>query len=53
LRVLINDYAEAETAKFITGKRSLDEIDDYFDEIEKLGATEYVQYYKDYYEASK
>lgn len=51
LKVILSDYAESEMAKFITGARSLDELDNYFNEIEKLGATEYVQYYRDYYEA--
>lgn len=53
LLVGIKEYAQQETAKFITGGRSLDELDDYFDEIERLGATEYVQIYKDYYESVK
>ena len=38
-----------ETAKFITGQRDISELNDYFDEIEALGATEYVQIYADYY----
>ena len=49
----IKEYAQIETAKFVTGERSLDEIDEYFDEIEALGATEYVQIYTDYYNAMK
>lgn len=51
LYVAIKEYAAQEMSKFITGTRSLDELDDYFDEIERLGATEYVQIYKDYYES--
>lgn len=51
LKVILSDYAESETAKFITGARSLNELESYFNEIERLGATEYVQYYRDYYEA--
>lgn len=53
LYVIISEYATQETAKFITGARSLDELDAYFDEIEKLGAKEYVQYYSDYYKSIK
>lgn len=49
LYVAIKEYAMAETAKFVTGQRSLDELDAYFDQIEALGAKEYVQYYADYY----
>ena len=51
LSVPITEYAEQESAKFITGARSLDELDDYFDELERLGALEYVQIYADYYAA--
>ena len=47
--VAIKEYAQSETAKFITGVRPLEEIDDYFDEIEVLGAVEYVKIYADYY----
>ena len=53
LLVVINDYAKNETAKFITGARSLDELNDYFDEIERLGALDYVKAYADYYETVK
>ena len=51
IQVVIEDYAVNETAKFITGARSLDELDEYFDEIERLGAKEYVQTYAEYYES--
>ena len=53
LLVMLQEYAMKETAKFVTGARSLDEIDDYFNELESLGAKEYVQIYKDYYESTK
>lgn len=53
LLVAIKEYASQEMAKFITGARSLEELDSYFDEIERLGATEYVQIYKDYYESAQ
>lgn len=53
IQVVLEDYAKTETAKFITGARPLDEIDAYFDEMERLGATEYVQTYADYYATMK
>lgn len=53
LYTAINEYALSETAKFITGARSMDELDDYFAQLEKLGASEYVQIYADYYATSK
>lgn len=51
LQSVINAYAEAETAKFITGARPLteEELTKYFDELDKLGYQEYLQYYVDYY----
>lgn len=53
LKTIINEYAEQESAKFITGARPLSELNAYFDEIERLGAKEYVKYYEDYYNAIK
>lgn len=49
LKTLIDEYANAEIAKFIMGTRPLSELDDYFAEMDKLNAAEYVQYYADYY----
>lgn len=49
LVVLVREYAIQETAKFVTGRRSLDEIDAYFDEIEKLGAVQILEFTKQYY----
>ena len=51
LLTVITEYAEQESAKFVTGTRSLDELDNYFDEIERLGATEYVEIYQNYYDS--
>lgn len=48
LQVAVKTYADAEFAKFVTGQRSLDTMDEYFDEIDKLGAQEIVQIYQDY-----
>ena len=50
LLVMIQEYAAKETAKFVTGARSLDELDAYFDELDALGAQDYIQIYKEYYE---
>ena len=49
LMVVISEYAQQESAKFVTGARPLSELDAYFDEIERLGALEYIQVYADYY----
>jgi len=51
LYVAIKEYADTETAKFITGERDLAELPDYFEEIKALGADEYVQIYADYFAA--
>lgn len=55
LKTLINSYVEAETAKFITGARALteEELNKYFEELDKYGYQEYLQYYVDYYAANK
>ncbi|HBP39016.1 MAG TPA: hypothetical protein DD640_09820 [Clostridiales bacterium] len=53
LATVINSYVRAETAKFITGTRSLNEFDSYLTELENLGMSEYLKYYVDYYEAYK
>jgi hypothetical protein len=49
LMQVINEYANTEFAKFVTGKRPLSELDAYFNEIERIGALELIQIYKDYY----
>lgn len=45
LKTVITDYVKAETAKFITGARSLDEYDAYLSELNTLGVDEYLEYY--------
>lgn len=45
IQTSIKEYAKQETAKFIIGTRSLDTLDAYFDDLEALGASEYVQKY--------
>lgn len=49
LSTVINDYIESETAKFVTGKQSLDKLDDYFKGLENLGFSEYLGYYQEAY----
>ena len=51
LMMIIREYATQETAKFITGRKSFDELENYFNEIERLGALKVVQTYADYYES--
>jgi len=53
LKTVIESYVRAETAKFITGSRPLDQFDDYLAELESLGLSEYLGYYVDYYESYK
>lgn len=49
LGTVIKDHIKSESAKFITGIRPLDEIDDYFKELEQLGVQEYIEIYQDAY----
>jgi len=53
LFVALKEFATTETAKFVVGERDIAELSDYFDEIDALGATEYVKIYADYYAALK
>ena len=52
LRSVINSYVESETAKFVTGARPIseEEMNKYYEELDKLGYQEYLQYYVDYYQ---
>lgn len=54
LKSVINSYVESETAKFVTGARAItqDEMKMYYEELDKLGYQEYLQYYVDYYRES-
>jgi len=49
LKAVIAPHMETETLKFITGERSLDELDKYFDEIERLGYVELTGLYNEAY----
>lgn len=53
LQTVIEPFIEKETAKFITGVRSLDEFDDYLAELEAYGFREWEQYYKDAWNSYK
>lgn len=47
--LVLSDYVATETAKFITGVNSLDQLDKYYEELKKLGIEEYEAYYADAY----
>jgi hypothetical protein len=47
LEVPLRGFAKQEIAKFIVGKRSLDTLDAYFDELDKIGAPRVVEAYKE------
>ncbi|MBQ8813537.1 MAG: extracellular solute-binding protein [Lachnospiraceae bacterium] len=49
LKTILVEHITAESAKFITGVRSLDEIDEFWKELESLGVEEYVELYRDAY----
>ena len=49
LKQVINEYANTEFAKFVTGKRPLSELDAYFNEIDRIGAQELISIYASHY----
>lgn len=51
LFTLVREYATQESAKFVTGRRPLtdEELNKYFDELDRLGAAEIVEITRDYY----
>ena len=51
LYVTLKEYATTETAKFITGERDIAELADYFDEMDALGAQDYIKIHQDYFDA--
>jgi len=53
LKVQLQEYAMTETAKFVVGERDISELNDYFDEMDNLGAQEYIQIHQDYFDAVK
>lgn len=53
LFTLVREYATQESAKFVTGRRPLSELENYFDEVNRLGAAEIVEITKEYYAGLK
>ncbi|MBR4768573.1 MAG: extracellular solute-binding protein [Lachnospiraceae bacterium] len=53
LMTIVKEFATQESAKFITGRKSFDELDTYFDQIERLGAAEVLETYREYYENNR
>lgn len=49
LKTVIKNYVNTETAKFVVGQRSLDELSDFFDELKNMGIEEYIEICKDVY----
>ena len=50
-KVTFKEYVNTECAKFIVGDRPMEELEDYFDELDALGAQEYIKIHQDYYDA--
>lgn len=51
LHSVLDSYVEQEVARFITGRRSLDEFDAFQAELESMGMEELLGYYQDAYQA--
>jgi putative aldouronate transport system substrate-binding protein len=49
LKTVLNDYTKAETAKFIVGQRSLDELPKFQEELKGIGLDEYIELIDKYY----
>lgn len=49
MKLILDDYINVESAKFITGVRPLEEIDDYFEELKGLGVDQYIEIYREAY----
>ena len=49
IKVQVENYVKQESAKFITGARSLDEFDAYMQELKDIGIEDYIEVYKDSY----
>jgi len=50
-KIVLEEHIKAESAKFITGERPLSEIDDFNDELKKMGIEDYINIYKEAYSA--
>lgn len=49
LYTVLDNYVSAETAKFVVGQRSLDELDQFFEELKDMNIDEYYTLCHDYY----
>lgn len=49
LKSVIEDYVENQFAMFVTGVRPIEELSDYFEELDAMGYQEYASVYIDYY----
>ena len=49
LKLVIDDFVNTESAKFITGVNSLDNLPAYYEQLKKIGYDEYLGYYVDAY----
>lgn len=50
MQTIIKEYVTAETAKFIVGIRPLDQLDDYFEELRRMGIEDYIESQVEAYE---
>lgn len=50
LKMILDSHITSESAKFITGKRPIDEIDDFMEELKKLEVEEYIELYRQGYQ---
>lgn len=49
LKLVIDDFVNTESAKYITGVNSLDNLDAYYEQLKKIGYDEYLSYYVEAY----
>ncbi|MBE6960414.1 MAG: hypothetical protein E7448_06805 [Ruminococcaceae bacterium] len=49
LRAVLNNYIASESAKFITGRRPMSEIDEFWDELEQMDIDRYLEIYVNAY----
>ena len=49
LKAVLNNYITSESAKFITGRRPVSEIDEFWDELKQMDIERYLEIYKEAY----
>ena len=49
LKAVLNNYITSESAKFITGRRPMSEIDEFWDELRQMDIERYLEIYKEAY----